>query len=186
MAMRAARNSVNNNTTKKTDQRRWNFNLSELSPKTQVAPNPYGYVTQFDEDDRKTGQKEKQKQNRDIKSKKAWEIAKSPGKNILMTGFMLWMIGSSINIFTMVFTFYALYNPLKAIFSTPKEFSRFSDLDGLWLCQIVYILLNGVSLAIGVYKCSNLGLLPTATSDWVTLEAIPEMIEFTSGGFAFH
>eukprot|EP01099_Mayorella_cantabrigiensis_P003447 TRINITY_DN2641_c0_g1_i1.p1 TRINITY_DN2641_c0_g1~~TRINITY_DN2641_c0_g1_i1.p1 ORF type:complete len:189 (+),score=44.60 TRINITY_DN2641_c0_g1_i1:38-568(+) len=153
-------------------QRPWAFNLN-TEPKILVAA-PFGSLGQVTNEDQKAGPK-LDKQNREIKTKKAWEIAKSPGKNIFMTGFMLWMIGSSINIFTMVFTFYALYNPLKAIFSTSKEFSRFSDLDGIWVCQIVYILLNGLSLGIGVYKCSSLGLLPTATSDWVTLFCDPRV-----------
>lgn len=49
---------------------------------------------------------------------KAWEVAKGPGKGILMTAFMLWMAGGGVNIFSMMITMYAIINPVKAIVGT--------------------------------------------------------------------
>ena len=38
----------------------------------------------------------------------------SPGKNFMMTGLMLWMSGSGVHIFSIMITFYAIYNPVKS------------------------------------------------------------------------
>lgn len=46
---------------------------------------------------------------------KAWELAYSPGKSIFMTAFMMWMSGSSVNIFSIMITIYSFWNPFKAI-----------------------------------------------------------------------
>jgi hypothetical protein len=37
---------------------------------------------------------------------RAWEIAVSPGKQFMMTAFMMWMMGSGVHIMNIIFTFY--------------------------------------------------------------------------------
>lgn len=51
-----------------------------------------------------------------LKSKKAWEVAKSPVGGIFMTGIMLWLSGSAVNIFSISITMYSMINPIKALF----------------------------------------------------------------------
>ena len=48
------------------------------------------------------------------------DIAKAPGRNLLMTAFMLWMSGSTVNIFSIMITVMYLFNPLKALFQVNK------------------------------------------------------------------
>lgn len=54
---------------------------------------------------------------RDILEKKAWALAKSPFQMLLMTGLMLWMSGSSIQIFSIITLFMAVSQPVKALMS---------------------------------------------------------------------
>ena len=35
----------------------------------------------------------------------------------MMTGFMLWMSGNGVHIFSIMITFYAIYNPVKSAFT---------------------------------------------------------------------
>merc|ERR1712021_210179 len=61
------------------------------------------------------------------KLKKAKELSRSPGKNFMMTAFMLWMSGNGVHIFSIMITFYAIYNPIKSAFTVNTAFVRFED-----------------------------------------------------------
>ena len=47
--------------------------------------------------------------------KKAWEVAQAPFKNLLMMGFMMWMAGSTVHLFSIGITFSALWQPISAL-----------------------------------------------------------------------
>ena len=55
-----------------------------------------------------------------LKLKKAKELGWSPAKNFMMTGLMLWMSGSGVHIFSIMITFYAVYNPIKSAFTVQQ------------------------------------------------------------------
>lgn len=46
---------------------------------------------------------------------KAWEVAQAPSKNLLMMGFMMWMAGSTVHLFSIGITFSALWQPISAL-----------------------------------------------------------------------
>ena len=46
---------------------------------------------------------------------KAWEVAQAPLKNLLMMGFMMWMAGSTVHLFSIGITFSALWQPISAL-----------------------------------------------------------------------
>ena len=50
----------------------------------------------------------------------------------MMTGFMLWMSGNGVHIFSIMITFYAIYNPIKSAIGVNSAFARFADtkMDG--------------------------------------------------------
>jgi acyl-coenzyme A synthetase/AMP-(fatty) acid ligase len=93
----------------------------------------------------------------------------SPGKNLFTTAFMLWMSGSSIQIFSIMMTGMALINPLKAILTVNEAFKPFAKEEGLnlYIPKLTYLALQILSLGVAVYKCSTMGLLPLTSSDWV-------------------
>mmetsp|Transcript_17978 Transcript_17978/g.30241 ORF Transcript_17978/g.30241 Transcript_17978/m.30241 type:complete len:131 (-) Transcript_17978:89-481(-) len=97
-------------------------------------------------------------------------LAYSPGKGLLTTGFMLWMSGNSIQIFSIMMTGMALFNPLKAIATINETFRPFEKDDGLnlYIPKMTFLALQILSLAVAVYKCSTMGLLPLTSSDWLS------------------
>ena len=105
--------------------------------------------------------------------KKAFELAMSPVKSFFMTGFMLWMSGSSVGIFSMMMTYMALSSPIKAIASVSTVFSGLAKSAKLTtgsepsfiLQKLLYLALQCVALGLGLWKLKTLGLLPTKWSD---------------------
>ncbi|EFA85748.1 DUF1077 family protein [Heterostelium album PN500] len=120
--------------------------------------------------------------NEVLMNKKGWEVAKSPAKSIFMTGFLLWMIGSGISIFTMPVIIYSVINPIKAIFQTNNLFSRFKGNETLQM-KITYIAIQLGLLAVALYKCSSMGLLPITPSDWISSLPLKINLDFSSGSF---
>jgi hypothetical protein len=115
------------------------------------------------------------------KQRAAMNIAYGPGKSLLTTGFMLWMSGSSIQIFSIMMTGMALFNPLKAIFSVNDAFRQFDKEEGVntKLPKMIFVALQVLSLAVALYKCSTMGLLPVTSVDWVVY--LPKVQYIESG-----
>merc|ERR1711916_145358 len=97
--------------------------------------------------------------------KKAFELAMSPVKSFFMTGFMLWMSGSSVGIFSMMMTYMALSSPIKAIASVSTVFSGLAKSAKLTTGSEPSFTLQCVALGLGLWKLKTLGLLPTKWSD---------------------
>lgn len=104
-----------------------------------------------------------------LKQKKAWEVAWSPAKQIPMNAFMLWMSGGGVQIFSIMITAMLFYQPLKAIAALPQAFQAFESKNSssTLLPKIVYCLMQLAVMALGLWKCQQMGLLPTASSDWL-------------------
>ncbi len=96
-----------------------------------------------------------------------------------------------------------LYNPIKSILQVNELFDRFQDKDeklenisdkdengisamlGLSnpfiLPKIAFVVVQLLSLALGIWKCGSMGLLPTATSDWLGFMEPKARVEFSFG-----
>jgi len=59
---------------------------------------------------------------------------------------------------------YTAFAPFAPSSSSSKSFST------LFIQKIVYILANMLTLALGLYKCNSMGLLPMGTGDWLAFE----------------
>ena len=106
------------------------------------------------------------------KQQQVMGLAFSPGKGIFSTAFMLWMSGSSIQIFSLLTLGMALVNPIKAMSSVGTTFAKFkSDGVDIMIPQLIFLSLNLLALGVAVYKCSSMGLLPVTSADWT--EYIP-------------
>ena len=106
----------------------------------------------------------------------------------MMTAFMLWMSGSGVHIFSIMITFYAVYNPIKSAFTVNTAFARFEDAKmgaaekaNLLMSKITFVGMNLLAMSGALYKMSTMGLLPTTPSDWVSLLAVPPNVQFSSG-----
>lgn len=126
--------------------------------------------------------KKDEKDQEQLKIKKAWDVALSPGKNIPMNAFMLWMSGNGVQIFSVMITGMLFFQPIKALMGIDSVFERYESpktRPHLMLPKLVYVILQLLTMALGLYKCFSMGLLPTATSDWLAfMEPRQEIIYY--------
>lgn len=103
------------------------------------------------------------------KQSKAMSIALSPGKQLGMNAFMLWMSGKNLNIFSISTTSMAIMNPIKGIMSVGTAFRSCEDAEGkvdLTSSKALFVLLNLIWLGVGMYKMASMKLLPLTSADW--------------------
>ncbi|OJA21683.1 hypothetical protein AZE42_12686 [Rhizopogon vesiculosus] len=112
-----------------------------------------------------------------LKEKRAWDLAIAPAKSLPMQAFMLYMSGGGVQIFSMGIVFMLLLTPFKNIAGMNAAFTPFAptpasvkSLKVLPLQKIAYIACNLLTLAVGLWKCRSMGLLPTGTGDWLAFE----------------
>ncbi|KAJ7542370.1 hypothetical protein O6H91_10G103300 [Diphasiastrum complanatum] len=100
-----------------------------------------------------------------------------------MMGFMMWMAGSTVHLFSIGITISALWQPISALQGVSKVFEPYQDgRTDILLPKLAYIAMNVAGLLLGLWKLNTLGLLPTHASDWVSSLPPPQMVEFSGGG----
>ncbi|KAL6648113.1 hypothetical protein ACP70R_012337 [Stipagrostis hirtigluma subsp. patula] len=161
--------------------RRWAVELHDAS--SSSVPDPPGFTRSAPDADDAAGARQRKESEAAWKAQKAWEVAQSPFKNLMMTGFMMWMAGNTIHLFSMGITFSCLWGGINAFRTVGKVFEPFKDprVDTL-APKLLYIALNLVVLGLGVWKLNTLGLLPTSPSDWVSSLAPAREVEYAGGG----
>ena len=113
------------------------------------------------------------------KKARAMSVASAPGKQILMNAFMMYMSGNQLNIFSISITSSAILSPLTSLFSVSKTFRQLDGVD-LQLPKLIFIGLNLVWFAMGMYKMGSMKLLPTTSADWTGSVVWKELMESTS------
>ncbi|KAJ3076842.1 ER membrane protein complex subunit 4 [Podochytrium sp. JEL0797] len=174
--------------------------LDQSSQATAAALDPKGFSFASDFSKTKQSKKEPTEQEQaaidanmaNLKLKKSWETAIAPLKQVPMQGFMLYMSGNSVQIYSIMVTVMLFMNSSNAILNTQLAFKRFETVASdkkpasanynLVLPKIVYILAQCVLIGLGVYKCSAMGLLPTSHSDWLSFLEAKSVLEYSSGG----
>nr|KJB65831.1 hypothetical protein B456_010G120200 [Gossypium raimondii] len=146
--------------------RRWAVDFSDNStaPSSRDIPDPPGFTRASVDQDDSAVSRQKKDAEANWKAQKAWEVAQAPFKNLLMMGFMMWMAGSTVHLFSIVFE---PYKDNKVELLGPK---------------LLFIALNLGGLALGVWKLNTLGLLPTHASDWVSSLSPAQEVEYSGGG----
>ncbi|CAI5980600.1 unnamed protein product [Closterium sp. NIES-65] len=87
------------------------------------------------------------------KQERAWALAQSPTKNLLMMGFMLWMAGSTVHLFSIGITFSILWQPISALRTINAAFEPFKDPKvDVVLPKMMYAAVNLFLLSIGLWK----------------------------------
>jgi ER membrane protein complex subunit 4 len=122
------------------------------------------------------------------RQKMAMSIAVQPGQQIAMQAFMMYMSGNQLNMFSINVTSSAIISPLTAIFSIDQAFRKVQHdttnnedaNDRLQIPKLIYLALNLVFLAVGLYKMSSMRLLPTTSADWISKVEWKEIVEATS------
>ncbi|EKD20027.1 uncharacterized protein L3040_002296 [Drepanopeziza brunnea f. sp. 'multigermtubi'] len=110
-----------------------------------------------------------------LKLKKAWEVALAPVKQLPMTAIMMYMSGNSLQIFSIMMVVMAFKTPFMGLLATNQAFERFES-EGtkgqLLMVKAVYVAMQILALALGVWKVNGMGLLPTTRSDWLAWETM--------------
>ncbi|KAI3929762.1 hypothetical protein MKX01_025930 [Papaver californicum] len=172
--------------------RRWAIDFTDNSSSSSLSrgggfDDPLGFTRSSQEQDDSTLSRQKKDAEANWKSQKAWEVAQAPMKNLFMMGFMMWMAGTTVHLFSIGITFSALWQPISALQGVGKVFEPYKDskVDTL-MPKLVFIALNLAGLALGVWKLNTLGLLPTHASDWVSSLAPAQEVEYSGGGIPLH
>jgi ER membrane protein complex subunit 4 len=166
---------------------RWQFEgaTTGSSSSTSNIAHPPGYSKgNFDASSSSSSRRNGESKLEQIKAS-AMAVATSPGKNLFMHGLMLWMSGSTLQIFSIMMLGMAFWTPIKAILSTGTAFQRYqsSGVD-ITLQKLIYVVLNMCGLCMALYKCQSMGLLPSG-SDFLDND-VPHPLEHASGHISFN
>jgi len=117
-----------------------------------------------------------------LKQKMVDDLAKSPGMNIFMNAFMMYMTGGGMNIFSLFFIAMSLKTPISSIIGMNQQFLPFAGEIDLFVPKLKFLVLNLVSLSVSLWKLWSIGLLPVSPAEWshlISYEKIP--IGYISG-----
>ena len=103
---------------------------------------------------------------RAILQSRAWDVATSPVKSVMMNLFMLWMMGTGAGIFSLLFVVYALTQSVSTLFRVHKVFQPYDQIQPLAQKTIYVVLSLGVLYYLGD-KAGSMGLLPITPADWL-------------------
>ena len=114
----------------------------------------------------------------------AQNTALAPGKQLLMTAFMLWMSGNSLQIFSIMMLGMAFWQPLQRLMNVSGEFARYegSQVD-VTVPKLIFVACNLAGVGLALYKSNSMGLLPTSSADWLST-AVRPVQEFAGGGWS--
>lgn len=115
-----------------------------------------------------------------LKLKKAWEVALAPVKQLPMTAIMMYMSGNSLQIFSIMMVGMAFKNPIMGMLATNQAFEKFESpgtKGSILMVKAVYVLMQILALALGIWKVNGMGLLPTTRSDWLAWETARDPLE---------
>ncbi|KAJ9302222.1 hypothetical protein DTO271G3_1088 [Paecilomyces variotii] len=166
---------------------RWAVAMNSPAPtpsvKTANIPNPPGFSSKPTDKQRRTAQQQtpaRPVETDTLKLKKAWEIALAPSKQIPMNAIMMYMSGNSLQIFSIMMVFMLFKGPIQGLLSTNSAFAKFENENTkarLVGVKVVYVLMQLLLLALGIWKVNAMGLLPTTRSDWLAWEGEREPLE---------
>lgn len=98
-----------------------------------------------------------------LKLKKAWELALAPAKQLPMNAIMMYMSGNSLQIFSIMMVFMLFKGPITGIIGTNAAFAKLESesIRGQMVAvKVVYVAMQCVLLALGIWKVNGMGLLP--------------------------
>jgi len=157
------------------------------SSRALALPEPPGFGIVPDETESSVAGKKRNKaaDQKEILTKKAWDVALNPGKQAGMTLFMLWMSGSSAGIFSVMIVAHALQSAVKSLLSVETAFAPFTSKSGgvnidVTLQKLLYVAIGIAVTAYIVRSAANVGLIPTCSGDYISMIPQRDVFEHTS------
>jgi len=126
-------------------------------------------------------------QQQHLLTKRAWDTALGPVKQLPMNMFVMYMAGSTISIFPIMMVCMMAWRPIKALMALQATFKGLEMEMGstLILHKLVFVLGNLLAVCLAVYKCAGMGLLPTHASDWLDFVEAAQRMEFGVGSVVY-
>uniref|UniRef100_A0A915MC94 ER membrane protein complex subunit 4 n=1 Tax=Meloidogyne javanica TaxID=6303 RepID=A0A915MC94_MELJA len=168
--------------------------LIKLAASDQTM-NPPGYHQGYIVSQQVETVSKNEQQQQHLLNKRAWDVALGPLKALPMNinncsvagsevdsfGFMMYMAGNTISIFPIMMVMMMVWRPIKTLLSVNATFKVMEQEYGssLILHKIVFILGNLGAVALAVYKCHTMGLLPNHESDWLDFMSEPERLQLS-------
>ncbi|XP_071821332.1 ER membrane protein complex subunit 4-like [Apostichopus japonicus] len=118
-------------------------------------------------------------------AKKCWDIALGPLKQLPMNLFLMYMAGSTISIFPIMMVGMMVWRPIQALMSLKTTFKLLEGSPQAYIQMFVFFVSNLLGIALALYKCSSMGLLPIYSSDWLSFLEPQERMEYSGGGLSF-
>jgi hypothetical protein len=113
-----------------------------------------------------------------VAERKSWDMALSPGKAVFMNLIMLWLGGSTPGIFSVLILGYVGSATFSSMGRVKQVFEPFRQLGiDCSLQSLLYVAINIATLMYITYCASTMGLIPTASGDWLSLipsQKVPE------------
>ena len=119
-----------------------------------------------------------------VVDKRSWDTALGPIKSLPMNVFIMYMAGNTISIFPIMMVGMMFFRPIQAFMGLRATTNILSLSDQWFLQTFVYIVGNLLALALAVFKCNSMGLLPTHASDWLAFAEPLFRVEFAGGGIS--
>lgn len=116
--------------------------------------------------------------------KKSWDLALGPLKQVPMNLFLMYMIGNSISIIPIMTVGMLIMRHVKALFTLQQTFKVIEGTHAFGQ-KFVYFFGQLINIALALYKCQSMGLLPTHASDWLAFVEPQARVEYSGGGFIY-
>lgn len=151
------------------------LNFAKKAHNNESLPSPPGYYPNL----RQVHAEVNPRRDMSLIVKRSWEIASAPLKQVPMNLLVMYMAGNSISIIPIMMVCMLLVRPIKALMTIKSKFAVIEGCQSLPQ-KMVYLLGNLACLALALYKCQSMGLLPTHSSDWLDFLENPKRLEYTS------
>ena len=162
---------------------KWALDVSSKKDQKVELPSPPGYV--FDRVSAITMDNQQGDDGHvNVVDKRSWDTALGPIKSLPMNVFIMYMAGNTISIFPIMMVGMMFFRPIQAFMGIRATMKMLSLSDQYILQTFVYLVGNCLALALAVYKCNSMGLLPTHASDWLAFADPLARVEFSGGGIS--
>ena len=163
---------------------KWALDVSFKKEQRVELPSPPGYLHEKNVSAIISEKQNEEEGHVDVVDKRSWETAIAPIKNLPMNVFIMYMAGNSISIFPIMMVGMMFFRPIQALMGIRATMNLLSSSDQYILQTFVYLVGNCLALALAVYKCNSMGLLPTHASDWLAFADPLLREEFAGGGIS--
>ncbi|XP_043275608.1 ER membrane protein complex subunit 4 isoform X2 [Venturia canescens] len=161
---------------------KWALDFSHKIKQDKEIPSPPGYTPSAALLQNTEMQRDNDSNHLIIK--KSWDLALGPLKQVPMNLFIMFMAGNSISIFPIMMVGMLITRPVKALFSLQQTFKVIEGTH-VFGQKFVFFLGQLVNIALALYKCQSMGLLPTHASDWLAFVEPQARIEYSGGGLVY-